>query len=441
MKRITPALLVLASILAGAGSPSRADVRDWIVPPLEASLLQGKAVNPTSQVLMGTTGTVSGTQTRFFAVGYTSSRTPVSTDTIPYSYMPFAGTISGVRATQTLTSTTGNLYTVTLFKNGVSAGISCQLTTTTSCSGTGSVTVAAGDLISWQFAPTGNPVTGMTVTVATVLTPTVAGNTVIFTNIASPSNSTTQAVMPFSDYNPGAVSVKVLNTLPDSGTIDQLFVDSTVAPGGSASYAYSVDKNTSATTLTTTVSASATTGSDATHSFTVAGPTGASCAAAATVANCTPGDNLQFVSTPTGTPTSPATTAYSVRYVPTTSRAYPLMAVRLGDNTTSTFYYPMSTTATGFTSEGAAQQVSYSQTITKITARMDVAPGTGKSRVFTLRQNGVSTGLSCSIQDTATACAATGTVTVVDGDMLDTQMVPSGTPATGTPTVSYLATR
>jgi hypothetical protein len=47
--------------------------------------------------------------------------------------------------------------------------------------------------------------------------------------------------------------------------------------------------------------------------------------------------------------------------------------------------------------------------------------------------------LTCTIADTATGCTATGSVSFAAGDLGTTSTVPSGTPATSLPGISYLA--
>lgn len=62
---------------------------------------------------------------------------------------------------------------------------------------------------------------------------------------------------------------------------------------------------------------------------------------------------------------------------------------------------------------------------------LSVAPGAGKSRVFTLYQNGSATAHTVTISDAATSGEdTTHTIAVTAGDRLNWEQVPSGTPAT-----------
>ena len=96
------------------------------------------------------------------------------------------------------------------------------------------------------------------------------------------------------------------DVFPDGGTIDKFYVNAN-APGAGTSYAYTVDKNGSTTALTTSIADTATTGSDTSHSFSVAA-----------------GDDVQIQAVPTNTPAA-ATAGLGVRYVPTTAASFPLI--------------------------------------------------------------------------------------------------------------------
>ena len=56
------------------------------------------------------------------------------------------------------------------------------------------------------------------------------------------------------------------------------------------------------------------------------------------------------------------------------------------------------------------------------------APGAGKSYLVTLYQNGSSTGLACTVADTATTCNNSTNVTIANDDQYSWAVTPSGTP-------------
>lgn len=67
-------------------------------------------------------------------------------------------------------------------------------------------------------------------------------------------------------------------------------------------------------------------------------------------------------------------------------------------------------------------------TVTDLKVIVDTAPGSGKSRVFALRQNGASTSASVTIADTATSATWSGSVALSADDLVGLLTTPSGTP-------------
>lgn len=66
----------------------------------------------------------------------------------------------------------------------------------------------------------------------------------------------------------------------------------------------------------------------------------------------------------------------------------------------------------------------------KLYVKMTTAPGSGKSRQFTVRSNMVDTGLTCTVSNTAlTSSDTVNSVTHDEGNFLSVKMTPSGTPA------------
>lgn len=94
---------------------------------------------------------------------------------------------------------------------------------------------------------------------------------------------------------------------------------------------------------------------------------------------------------------------------------------------TSTNFLPIYA-ATPDTSEyKSAHVVSAAATLTQLRASSFIALGAGDSVTLTLRKNGVDTGLTCTIAASGTSASATGSVSVVAGDILTVKSVQSGT--------------
>ena len=70
--------------------------------------------------------------------------------------------------------------------------------------------------------------------------------------------------------------------------------------------------------------------------------------------------------------------------------------------------------------------------ITKMYVKLVTPPGVGSSRTFTLRRSAVSTALSATISDAATAANATANVAFLQGEQITLQSTSTGSPATAT---------
>ncbi|MGD9613853.1 MAG: hypothetical protein AB7H90_01500 [Alphaproteobacteria bacterium] len=381
------------------------------------------------------TASLSTSATRFLPVGY--SATPAGSDGAFFVFSA-PGTLDLLRVNFPTAPTGAATWTVTLMKNGVATALACTVDSSSSGGGSasGAVSFAAGDYASLRIVPSASPApTASRASVSLVFMPSTAGVTLIAAYGTPFSNIAENAVQPFHNSIVTSDGSRRQNVFPDGGTIDMLYVVST-APGAPASghkYDFLVGKNTVDQALTCTVLEDATSANDTSNSFTVAAPSGS-----------TPGDDIQFQATPTGPPTA-ATVGFGLRYRPTTTGSFPLMCARPNSaSTTLTFYYPLSGgTAAGSATEADEQSIAENMVITTMSVKLDTAPGTGASRTFTLRKNGVDTGLTCTISGTDTAATVTGSVTVADDDLLSTSAVPSSptAPAVARPAISYLAHR
>jgi len=73
--------------------------------------------------------------------------------------------------------------------------------------------------------------------------------------------------------------------------------------------------------------------------------------------------------------------------------------------------------------------VQTSGTISNFDARTSATPGAGNTWAFTLRKNGASTAITCSITGASTQCAdSSNSVSFAAGDLLTIQIVPTSGP-------------
>lgn len=408
--------LALALLLLMAAAPAHA----W---------LAQKAATAAGTTTLLFSGTPSGVSTDvYLPVGY-SGDTAASTSN--FSMLAVAGNFTEIRAYAQVAPTSTQTWAITLQKNGSDSALTCTITSATSqkCSGTGSIAFAVGDYAALKLDASNSP-NASRIKIVLVFTSTTANETPLMAQGVTMSNSATQAVNVSSNSPPGAVAARRWNGFPDDGTVDHFYAQSN-APGAGTSYAYTVVKNGSGTTATCSIADTATSCNDTTHSFSVTGASGS-----------TKGDDVLFQGAPTSTPAS-ATAAFGARYVPTTAGRFAIMLAPANSNSgTSTTYWPMSGGATiGGTTEANSNSLGATMTIEKISVTLTAAPGAGKSRAFTLRKGGSDTACTVTIADTATANTASCSVSVANDDLIVTSDVPTGTPATSQPGISYLAVR
>ena len=406
--------------------------------PAEAWIAQkgGAAITPTSQVLLGGAATTATAADRFFPVGYYQT---IATTANNGFVFPVAGTLSRIRFRANTPPTGTMTLAGTVQINGSSSALTCTITASSSpagvCAGSTRVAVSAGDYAGMFVDPT-NLATATIVSVSIAFTPTTANDTIIPSAalIAPFSTSATQVTVPFSGNSPTVAASRRNGALPDGGTIDKLTVAS-VAPGTAASgkaYDYTMLKNAAAQTPTCQILETATSCSDAAHSFTVAGPPNGT----------TPGDDIEFQAAPSNTPT--ASNAYSsVRYRPTTTGAFPLMAIREWRQRDGRYLLSLlRRLGRGQHDRSLLAERNRQHDAEENLDQTGHRPRAGKSRAYTLRVNGADTGLTCTVVDTNTGCSFAADVAVADNDLLDTSDVPTGSPAlAGFATIAYLAVR
>lgn len=423
IKRLIAALALFPAALAAGPAPSHA----W---------LAGKGSVATSTILLGggSLTSFSNSADRYLPVGFQLS---ASSSEILWNRMPISGTFKSIRFRVSTAPTSTATWTIVLRKNGADTALTCTITS--SDSGTKTCTtdaaITAGDNVSVVVRPTNTP-SATAGTFSLVFQPTTSGDAVLLTGGTPFATSGTSALVPFNTLVQGTLANRTVYYTPSAGTIDRLYV-STNAPGSvgdGKKYDYFVTKNASSSMLVTcSALETATTCSDTSNSLSIAAPANSS----------TAGDNVEFAATATSTPNA-STPGMGARFRSDISGAYVLPSVNtLTPSTSVATYYPLVGGAgAGSGTEANVQWVSDSQTISRLAVKVGTAPGAGKSYVYTLRKNGADTALTCTIADTNTFCYVSGaSISIANGDLLDTSAVPSGTPFATGPNISYLATR
>ena len=186
-----------------------------------------------------------------------------------------------------------------------------------------------------------------------------------------------------------------------NGTLKNFYVELASAPGDGKSYTFTIYKNGADTNVTTTISNLNTSNSDIVNAVGI-------------VMN----DRLNIKSTPTNSPTA-GLAYWSVLFNTTTSNVS-----NLGSGATDSSSGYIVALGHAVNSEaaevGAQQLITVPGNITTLSVGLDAAPGSGNSYTFTLRINATNTSLATTISNTDTSNTATGDVTVIAGNLLDT---------------------
>lgn len=218
-----------------------------------------------------------------------SRATPTATETDHQVVVPTGGTLNRLNVTATSAPGTGETFTFTLRKNGADTVLTETISgtnTTVASPANNPVTVAAGDLICIAIAGSAAAATAV-VKISLEWTPTTAGESIHFVRATSLSNTTAQYLNAngFSNNNP--TENLHYNIAPVDFTAKKLYVDLVTAPSSGRSREFAFRVNGSSSALTATVSNAALTANDTSNTVSVSA-----------------GDQINFMQTPTGTPTS-----------------------------------------------------------------------------------------------------------------------------------------
>lgn len=353
----------------------------------------------------------------------TTSDTNASIDPI----MPIAGTFSKLRVLSEYVPGGSESIIVTLRKNAANTSLTCTVTSAaTTCSDTtNSVSVVQGDKLVFAVNVSANNLPIVSATMD--FTPTTANETFLSSVTNGGVSGTTLnycSVLSSRSCTPTSNNSFVVG-FPGAGTLDML-VASTTAPSAGKTWDFTIRNNRASTTVTCRVDGAAPNWCvDTTNSVSIAA-----------------GDLVDFATMPLGTPTSSIVSEGS-RFVPTVAGDFNLSSTAQFSTGTATAYQQIfGVSSFDFTLQASSTMVVNSMTVTAMKVTQLAASGLGKTRTYTLEKNSVATSATCSISgSSATTCSWTGSITVADGDTLDTSNVPAGTPVGTAALISYIANR
>jgi len=203
---------------------------------------------------------------------------------------------------------------------------------------------------------------------------------------------------------------------PCAGTIKNLYVKLTGAPGAGKSYTFTLCVNGTPSALTCTIADTDTTGSDVTNTVSVSA-----------------GGTLSLVVVPSGSPTSVCLT-FATQFTPSVSGETFLSLCKPTNYTTTLEFFSFA--AGSYVGDNDTNATSLvipcAGTVKKLYTKIVTAPSApgGKTWVFTVQKNNVASALTCTIANNeTTANDTTHSFTVVAGDRIDIDVVPANTPA------------
>lgn len=241
-----------------------------------------------------------------------------------------------------------------------------------------------------------------------------------FGAVGAPSTSAVNYNFPLADLLATWNATESTRTSPVSEDIEitKLTVWVGTAPSSGKSWTFTLRDDAADTSASVTIADSATTGS---WSGSV---------------SVTALSLLSLSSTPSGTPSGAGNVWWTIEY--TTGGDFYLLPGGNGSvvSVSSTNYLPPSaghSAAAVTTATDWEAVVPHDCTVTKFVAAVDVAPGSGKSTAFSLRQNNTTDLLTATLSDANTMATTTGSAALTSGDTLVLKSVPSGTPSAGRP--------
>jgi hypothetical protein len=303
--------------------------------------------------------------------------------------------------------------------------VSCQIAdAATECQDGDVAPVTAGDRWGYELVPSGTPASA-SVDPSVLFAPTTADHFVLSATAKTMNNGDTFG-FPFGDV----VNDQNLPylTIPTAGAISRLFVWCDTATAGGASRAFTARILTTPQSLTATLNAGESTKNDTSNSFAVAA--------------------LDRVLLHIDATSSPGTQncAWAMTFDPTTTGLFPIGMAASSNQTPTTgtkfaalMGFPDSRVTT--TNTEVTKQAAQAMTVKKIAVTLFSATGASSTVDYTLNQNGSNVGLTCSMANPATSCAASTDISVADDDLLSTDMtVTVGSPGPRPCSISYAAT-
>jgi len=352
---------------------------------------------------------------------------PTTGDT--YALMPTTGTFSTFCVNLSTAPGAGASWTWTLYKNGLDEYVTVKISGAQkqACDLVDTAGFSPGDLVALHVTPSVSPAPASTFSSWYIVqTPSVPGETILF---GSQQVGSPQYLSLAGNSSSQSTEAQMATVIPTAGTVTK-YIAEFVGTGSSVKAV--LDHNESASALSASLSTSGTYVEQAGNLSVSAG-------------------DLLDVNETGITATSAVYT--SVVFVPNVPGQFVLPTWHDSANDTDpVFYFPVTGRADGplLAVEGQAQQIGGNVQVQGVFVRSTAAPGGTAQYAFTLRDNGANSAFNtilsgtnlaaCTTSASVAGCATGSAVAVNNLDLLDTSVVPTGSPiATGGVAVSYLA--
>lgn len=238
--------------------------------------------------------------------------------------------------------------------------------------------------------------------------------TIISGSTDDPPNNTSYAPIQASYHNWNSQQF-VNEVVSAAGVFKKLFVQITNSPGTGKSRTFTLMKNGAATGLTVTISGnSQVAASDTTNTVSVS-----------------PGDYVSLRQTISGSVLTSCVAEWSIQFDSTTDNEVMILGCSTNDvglSGSAEYNCPMTGQNWTTDNQDPRQYCPISGTIKSMYIKLEVSPGSGKSRTFNLLKNGSSTGLTVTLSDSETEASVASDVSISPGDMLIMSSTESASP-------------
>lgn len=307
------------------------------------------------------------------------------------------------------------VHVLTLRKNGADTGltITTDAASTSFTDSTNTVSVAAGDVLSWKLVTTGAGGAAVFIRIGYEMASSDSsdGAPILTGEVTNTLSASATRYLPIQGGILSTTSGNAETIIPTAGTINSAYMVLGGTPGAAKSYTATLVKNTVDTAIVITISGTNTTGNDVSNSVSVVA-----------------GDKVYWRIDPAGTPTA-RMVGLGVRWIPSIDGEYIHTGVATAPSASTAQYASAGNSSFGATIQRGGPAPSADYTIKDLYVDVNTAPGAGKSIAFAMMSAGSATSVVATISNTATSASDTSnSATTSTGGLVELRSTPTGTP-------------